>query len=119
MPTWTLFFHLFNVQLRSAELTQSQDLVSLKYGKKMFEVYSNSLKNFKERYYLVTHLRVVSHMIMYDVQFDAPSKFSDRFLKLWCQNNFLSGVETNVYLPVNLSHEETYLKNKVVVYRKT
>lgn len=82
----------------------------------MFEVYSNSLNNSKERYYLVTPLRVVAHMIICDVQFDAPSKFSYRFLKLWCQNNFLGRVETNVYLPVNLSHEDTYLKNKMVVF---
>lgn len=47
----------------------------LRQGQKMFEVYSNNVKNFKDWYFLVTLFTNVVHVSMCDVQFQLPFKY--------------------------------------------
>lgn len=54
--TLSLFFHLFNIQCTSVDTYQVQGFLSLVKCRKMIKVYVNNLKNFKDKYYLVTPL---------------------------------------------------------------
>lgn len=45
-----------------------------------------------------------------------PPRCYDKFPKLWNQNHFLARSGTYVYLPNNLSQEETYLKKKLAPF---
>lgn len=65
----------------------------------MFEVYYDSVKNFKDRYFMVNPLSKVAYVSICDVQFDAPSKCYERFPKFWHQMHFLDRAKTYVHLP--------------------
>lgn len=64
---WHSFSHLFHIQHQSADWARGQGFLSLRKSQKMFEVYFNTLKNFKDQYYMVTPLYEVARASMYVV----------------------------------------------------
>lgn len=71
-----LFFHLFKAQQSFTNLTRGQGLISLSNNTKIFEVYSESVNNFKDRYYLVSPLIEVAHANLYNIDFESPYQCS-------------------------------------------
>lgn len=67
-----LFFNLFNIQCSSDDSKQGHGLLSLMKGRKMFEVYVDSVKHFKDRSYLVSLITKVNHASISDVQLFTP-----------------------------------------------
>lgn len=61
---------------------------------------------------MVTPLTMVAHVSICDAQVDTPLRCFKKFPKFWRQNNFLAVSGTYIYLPEDMSQEETYLNNK-------
>lgn len=60
-PIMTLFLHLFKVHSGS-KFSQGLGLVSLRQSTKYFETYSNSVKHFKDQFFLVVPLNKEAHL---------------------------------------------------------
>lgn len=86
--TQQILFHLFNIQRTSANSNGCQGLISSKHGKKKFKVYVDSLKNFKDVYYLVCPLLVMLTSIC-EIRDRVPSRYVDKFPKFWDKITFL------------------------------
>lgn len=91
-------------------------LISLRKCTKMIEVYLESMKHFKYRYFLVTLLNEVAHAHICIMKLGISYLCLDIFTMLWHHTHFLEDLVSYVYKIYYLSQEEIYLKRKLVYF---
>ena len=73
-----------------------QGLIYPRKGTKMFEVYSKSVKRFKDHHYLINPLNEVAHANICSIDFKPPYQCLDKFSMFLCQSHFLEDVGSYV-----------------------
>lgn len=69
----------------------------------MFELYSKSINNFKDLYYLVMTLTEVPLTRIYNIEFQPPFWCSGTISKLWLKSHIMANIGSYVYNSNNLS----------------
>lgn len=79
----------------------------------MYVVYSDSVKNFKDWYYLATLLTEVAHANICDIELELIFCCSSQVFKFWHHSIFLADVGSYVYNLDDLYQEKTYMKKNL------
>lgn len=115
-PIMTLFFHLFKVKSGSKS-TNGFGIISLWQMTKYFEPCFDSVKNFKDHFFLVVPLNREAHSTICTLDPDDPPSYTF-FFKYQTLSHFLIWVRMYRYKEEDFSKEELYLKVQLVSFFK-
>lgn len=88
--TMGLFFHIFKTQ-DNPNYTNDSGFLSLSQYIRYFETYFDSVKNFKDHFYLIIHLNEKAYAKICNLEHGSPLVCTHVFSEYWTQSHYLIG----------------------------
>lgn len=83
-----------------------------------FYTYFDSVKHFKDIYFLVIHLKKKAHVKICKIEHMPSYVSANLFCKFWSQSHLLTWNESYVYKEDDIYQEDVFLKRKMVDFYK-
>lgn len=111
-PIVILFFHLFKIK-SNLIYASGFGLFFQRQPIRYFEIYSKSMKNVNNHFYLVSLLTENAYANICCLGLNSPFNCLNVFHKYWTQSHYLAGFVSYTYKKEEISLEELYLKKSV------